>query len=161
MNCRKTAGSCISPSVASMPSTPIPSFIFFSLTKDFHNSSLRSFCYQRHNREFKFEITGEENLKVYLDPKTLSGTPVERFFCGTCGKSVSSLVGNRARVLKMDSPIKSVTPLYQGKSVLKLGIFDKIPEPEWESFVLNRQKWEKPLEGTTQYKTKSFSKRLE
>jgi hypothetical protein len=66
-----------------------------------------------------------------------------------------------ARVLKINSPIKSVTPLYQGKSVLKLGIFDKIPEPEWESFVVNRQKWEKPLEGTTQYKTKSFGEKLE
>jgi hypothetical protein len=70
-------------------------------------------------------------------------------------------VGNRARVLKIDSPIKSVASLYQGKSVLKLGIFDKISEPEWESFVVNRQKWKKPLEGTTQYKTKSFGEKLE
>ncbi|KAN0115185.1 Mss4-like protein [Hyaloscypha variabilis] len=92
----------------------------------------------------KIEITGAQNLKMYSDPKTLSGTPLQRFFCGTCG-----------------NPIKSVTPLYEGKTILKLGIFEKIPEPEWESFVVNRQPWEKPLEGTTQYKTKSFGEKLE
>ena len=74
---------------------------------------------------------------------------------------MSSYVENRSRVLKINSPIKSVTPNYEGKSILKLGIFDKIPEPEWEAFVVNRQKWEKPLEGTTQYKTISFGEKLE
>jgi hypothetical protein len=61
----------------------------------------------------------------------------------------------------ISSPIMSVTPLYEGKSILKLGIFEKIPEPEWEPFVVKRQKWEKPLEGATQYKTKSFGDKLE
>ncbi|KAH7360949.1 Mss4-like protein [Rhexocercosporidium sp. MPI-PUGE-AT-0058] len=70
----------------------------------------------------KVEITGEENLKQYEDKNTLSGTPLGRFFCGICG-----------------NPIKSVTPLYEGKTVLKLGIFPKIPTPEWESFSDNRQ----------------------
>jgi len=53
INCRKTSGSCNSPSFASYPPTPISSFILFSLTKDFHNSSLRSCCYQPHNRKLK------------------------------------------------------------------------------------------------------------
>lgn len=34
----------------------------------------------------KFEIIGEDNLKRYIDTKTLSGTPLERYFCSTCGK---------------------------------------------------------------------------
>tara|TARA_R110002060_G_scaffold51591_4_gene62615 strand:+ start:313 stop:504 length:192 start_codon:yes stop_codon:yes gene_type:complete len=59
------------------------------------------------------------------------------------------------------SPIKSVTPLYEGKSVLKLGIFPKIPTPEWESFSGERQAWEKPLDGTVQYKGKSFGEKME
>jgi hypothetical protein len=74
---------------------------------------------------------------------------------------VSSHVETRARVLMVNSPIKSVTPNFEGKSILKLGIFENIPEPEWEAFVVNRQKWEKPLEGTTQYKTISFGEKLE
>jgi hypothetical protein len=43
-----------------------------------------------------------------------------------------------------DSPIKSVTPLYKGKTVLKTGIFPNIPAPEWESFSGSRQPWERP-----------------
>jgi hypothetical protein len=34
----------------------------------------------------KFEIVGEENLREYTDTQTLSGTPLGRFFCSTCGK---------------------------------------------------------------------------
>jgi hypothetical protein len=60
-----------------------------------------------------------------------------------------------------DSPIKSVSPLGEGKITLKLGIFPKIPDPEWESFAIRRQVWEKPLEGTVQYKTRSFGEKLE
>lgn len=59
------------------------------------------------------------------------------------------------------SPIKSVTPLYAGKTVLKLGIFPKIPTPEWESFASQRQSWEVPLEGTIQYKTKSGGEKMD
>lgn len=57
----------------------------------------------------------------------------------------------------------SVTPLYEGKTVLKLGIFseNELPTPEWESFSMSRQKWEKPLEGAVQYKGKSFGEKME
>ncbi|KUJ12921.1 uncharacterized protein LY89DRAFT_687845 [Mollisia scopiformis] len=92
----------------------------------------------------KIEIVGEENLKKFIDTKTLSGTPLARYFCSTCG-----------------NPIKSVTPLYEGKTVLKTGIFPQIPTPEWESFSLNRQKWELPLDGAVQYKTKSLGEKME
>jgi hypothetical protein len=40
----------------------------------------------------------------------------------------------------------------KGMIVLKLGIFDVIPAPEWEAFAVRRQKWEKSLEGCIQYK---------
>jgi hypothetical protein len=33
----------------------------------------------------KVEISGEENLTKYDDPETLSGTPMSRYFCKTCG----------------------------------------------------------------------------
>jgi hypothetical protein len=54
-----------------------------------------------------------------------------------------------------------VTPLYPGKTVLKLGIFPKIPTPEWESFASQRQEWERPLEGAIQYKTKSGGEKMD
>jgi len=91
----------------------------------------------------KVEISGEENLTRYDDPDTLSGTPVSRYFCKTCG-----------------APIKSVTPVYKGKTVLKLGIYPRVPVPEWESFAVKRQDWEKPVEGCVQYKTKSLGEKL-
>jgi hypothetical protein len=40
----------------------------------------------------------------------------------------------------------------KGKVVLKLGVFEKIPQPEWEAFAVRRQIWEKPFEGCIQYK---------
>jgi hypothetical protein len=50
------------------------------------------------------------------------------------------------------SPIQSVTPTMKGKVILKLGIFEALPEPEWEAFAVRRQNWERPLEGCTQYR---------
>ena len=55
----------------------------------------------------------------------------------------------------------SLTPMYEGKTVLKLGIFAKVPVPEWESFAEKRQEWEKPFEGMVQYKTKSKGEKME
>jgi hypothetical protein len=40
----------------------------------------------------------------------------------------------------------------KGKVVLKLGMFEKVPVPEWEAFAERRQSWEKPFEGCIQYK---------
>lgn len=77
---------------------------------------------------------------MYSDPETLSGTPVKRYFCKTCGV-----------------PTRSVSALYPGKVILKLGIFthSKIPTPEWESFVSQRQDFETRLDGAKQFKTKT------
>jgi hypothetical protein len=50
------------------------------------------------------------------------------------------------------SPIQSVTPTMEGKVILKLGMFERIPEPEWEAFAVRRQTWEKSFDGCIQYK---------
>ena len=39
-----------------------------------------------------------------------------------------------------------------GKIVVKLGVFPRVPQPEWEQFAERRQEWEEPLEGCIQYK---------
>lgn len=64
-------------------------------------------------------------------------------------------------VADLTSPIKSMTELYAGKTVLKLGIFPEIPNPEWESFALKRQEWLAPQEGCTQYKIKSLGEKMD
>lgn len=81
------------------------------------------------------QITGKDNLKEYMDTNTTSGTPMARCFCKNCG-----------------TPIQSVTPVMNGKVVIKLGIFEKVPQPEWEAFAVRRQDWEKPFDGCIQYK---------
>ncbi|KAI7778504.1 hypothetical protein LA080_002108 [Diaporthe eres] len=94
--------------------------------------------------ESKVEFpNGKDGLKVYVDSDTLSGTPLNRCFCGTCG-----------------CPIFSQTPLYKDMIILKLGIYSDVPEPEWESFVKDKQSWEKPVEGTIQYKGKSKGEKM-
>lgn len=52
------------------------------------------------------------------------------------------------------SPIKSETdPASQaGKVILKLGIFEKIPDPEFETFVDKSVPWVERHEGTTRFK---------
>jgi len=81
------------------------------------------------------EILGKDNLKEYIDRDTTSGVPMARCFCKDCG-----------------TPIQSVTPNMKGKVILKLGVFEKVPEPEWEAFAVRRQVWEKPIEGCIEYK---------
>jgi hypothetical protein len=83
---------------------------------------------------------------MYSDPETLSGTPVKRYFCKTCGV-----------------PIRSVSALYPGKVILKLGIFThgKLPTPEWESFASQRQEFETRLDGAKQFRTKTGGEVME
>jgi len=40
----------------------------------------------------------------------------------------------------------------KGKVVVKLGVFEKVPEPEWEQFAVRRQEREVPVEGCIQYR---------
>jgi hypothetical protein len=49
----------------------------------------RKFIAAAHNLTIeneKITIEDAENLQEYMDTKTLSGTPLGRFFCKTCGK---------------------------------------------------------------------------
>ena len=80
-------------------------------------------------------------LSVYKDHATLSGQPVSRYFCRTCG-----------------NPIKSETPVYPGMTIVKMGMFKETPVPEWESFVKDRQGFERKagtVEGCVLYRDKS------
>lgn len=71
---------------------------------------------------------------------------MNRYFCKTCGV-----------------PIRSISSLYPGKVILKLGIFThrQIPTPEWESFSSQIQGFETRLAGAKQYKTKTGGEVLE
>lgn len=61
----------------------------------------------------KVSITDRDGtLKSYQDFATGSGKPVTRFFCGVDG-----------------NPVKSETPNYEGKVILKMGLFPRIPAP--------------------------------
>ncbi|KAI0801606.1 Mss4-like protein [Xylaria sp. FL0064] len=83
-------------------------------------------------------------LKTYDDYNTLSGNPVFRSFCSVDG-----------------NPIKSETPLYPGKVILKMGIFPRIPEPEAEGFALHKHPWEADLKDTVKYKLVRGGEKLE
>jgi len=88
-------------------------------------------------------IKGEENLSAYQDYATTTGKPVSRWFCKTCG-----------------NPIRSTTDVLPGKTILKLGIYDKIPQPEWESFVADKREWLPMQEGCVQFKKESGGEKM-
>ncbi|KAJ9635520.1 hypothetical protein H2201_003181 [Coniosporium apollinis] len=93
----------------------------------------------------KVEIEDKNGtLKEFKDTETMSGTPVGRWFCSTCG-----------------NPIKSVVPAYGDKVVLKMGIFPRIPAPEFETFGLHRHPWQGLHESMEQYKLKAGGEKLE
>jgi hypothetical protein len=75
---------------------------------------------------------------------------------------VSHLVVLRTMALYFDlfSPIKSVTPLYSGKVVLKMGLFPRIPAPEFETFALHRHEWQGLHRNVELYKIKAFGEKL-
>jgi hypothetical protein len=54
-----------------------------------------------------------------------------------------------------------MTPAFEGKTVLKLGIFERIPTPEWEAFVGKRQEWVRHVEGATQWRIKVGGEKVE
>lgn len=50
------------------------------------------------------------------------------------------------------SPIKSVAATRPGLVIVKMGIFPRIPAPEFETFALHRHEWQGQHDGTIQYK---------
>ncbi|KAJ5287583.1 hypothetical protein N7478_003269 [Penicillium angulare] len=94
--------------------------------------------------EDKVEIEDREGtLSKFVDTQTGSGTPLERWFCSRCG-----------------NPVKSVTPVLAGKLVMKMGLFPRIPAPEFETFALYRHEWQGLHPGVDQYKIKAFGEKL-
>ncbi|KAL5377479.1 hypothetical protein DPSP01_009817 [Paraphaeosphaeria sporulosa] len=63
-------------------------------------------------------------LKTYQDNDTKSGKTIHRTFCSNCGSPIYSSTGP-------DAP----------KLILKGGIFDEYPEPNFENFPHERPKW--------------------
>jgi len=66
---------------------------------------------------------GKDNISRYDDPETTSGTPVQRYFCRTCGVCVHQCeCGKQGADLTRCRPIMSMTPVFPGKIILKLGL---------------------------------------
>ena len=59
------------------------------------------------------------------------------------------------------SPVKSVTPNYPGKVIVKMGMFPRIPQPEMETFADHRHDWQGTHEGVTQFKIKMGGEKFE
>lgn len=70
-------------------------------------------------------------LKTYNDTATGSGNTVGRSFCSNCGSPIGC------------PPIAGAPQL----SIVVLGLFPRIPEPEYEVFTKHRQEWVKSLAG--------------
>ena len=76
----------------------------------------------------------KQYLKTYMDNDTGSGNPLPRSFCSNCGSTIGELHPNGPYAW------------------LHLGIFPRIPEPEFEIFVDHRQPWMRPVtENAEQY----------
>lgn len=80
--------------------------------------------------ESKVEISNKENLTIYEDKTTDSGTPLMRRFCKTCG-----------------SPVYTSSAAIPGSIFLRLGAFKQLPPLYAEVYACNRAPWEKGFEG--------------
>jgi hypothetical protein len=81
----------------------------------------------------EFKMTGEATL--FLDGDTQSGNTVERYFCGTCG-----------------SPIYSVIPSQPDMLFLKTGTMDDTSgfEPQFHAWCSTKQGWVELADGVPQ-----------
>jgi hypothetical protein len=50
------------------------------------------------------------------------------------------------------SPVKSVTTTRPGLVIMKMGMFPRIPAPEFETFASHKHKWQGQHENTIQYR---------
>lgn len=88
-------------------------------------ASLNILCLPTSNVTFS---DPQSYLKTYLDNNTGSGNTVARSFCGNCGSSIGSL------------PVLGMEKL----SMVALGLFPKMPVPEFEVFTKDRVAWLRP-----------------
>jgi len=56
--------------------------------------------------------------------------------------------------LHVESPVKSETQAYPGKTVVKMGMMPRIPQPEVEGFSLHRHPWQGVHPDIESYKIK-------
>ena len=59
------------------------------------------------------------------------------------------------------SPIKSETENLSGKVIVKLGLFPRIPQPEFESFMLHKNSWEPNFQDVIKFKLSKGGERFE
>ncbi|KAF2705750.1 hypothetical protein K504DRAFT_438924 [Pleomassaria siparia CBS 279.74] len=72
----------------------------------------------------------KNSLKSYEDSNTTSGNTIIRKFCGNCGSPVMTLVSPDAE-----------------KAILKAGLFDHMPEPNFEFHEADKKPWVKVLKA--------------
>ncbi|CAI6099065.1 unnamed protein product [Clonostachys chloroleuca] len=88
-------------------------------------------------------VDRDGTLTEFKDGETLSGNTLGRWFCSRCG-----------------NPIKSVNSALEGKVILKMGIFPRIPAPEMEAFTLHRHPWQGNNPDVIRYKTKLYGETI-
>ena len=97
-------------------------------------------------------------MKVYDDVGGLSGKHVHRHFCSVDGKYVIHLLSPLPRhncellLTKSNSPIASIADAYPEFIIIKLGIFPRIPQPEFETFGEHRHDWQGRHPGMKTFK---------
>ena len=60
----------------------------------------------------------------------------------------------------LDSPVKSVVESRPGVVIVKLGMFPRIPAPEFETFALHRHEWQGKHDDMVQYKIRPWEETL-
>lgn len=63
-------------------------------------------------------------------------------------------------MLTNDSPIMSKPAVFPTKCVMKMGLFPRIPKPQFETFAEHRHDWQGTHEGLEQYATLITGKKL-
>lgn len=58
------------------------------------------------------------------------------------------------------SPVKSVAATRPGLVIMKMGMFPRIPAPEFETFALHRHEWQGQHDDTIQYRIRLGDERL-
>ena len=77
--------------------------------------------------------------KNFMDTNTGSGDPISRGFCSNCGTSIGGI------------PEKSGGTGEGDWAFVWLGMFPRMPKPEFELFTAHRQEWVPPVEGAAQW----------
>lgn len=65
-------------------------------------------------------------MKSYLDGDTSTGDPIPRTFCSNCGSTLGNIPEEGRR---------------QSHTAIALGLFPRIPAPEFELFSAHKQQW--------------------